>query len=424
MQPANEVIASPTVSRPAKPAERAPRFSALRNRNFTYLLAGLIVSNTGSWMQTVAQGWLLYNLTDSPLYLGLLGFTYGVPMIVLPPIGGVVADRLPRLKLLKFTQISSAVLAALLGVLVSFGAVQPWHLLAFSFLMASVNAIDNPTRQALLPDLVRTEDMTSAIAINSSVYQGASLFGPTLAGIAISSIGVAGAFYANAVSYFAVVFALFLMHGVPEQSRHDDRQGLFQDFTAGLSYVRSVPLLLALLSLAAVTGIFGRSYQQLLPVFARDILDVGTTGFGLMMSAPGAGALAAAVILSAAGDFKGKGIALLGGILVSCGALIFFALSKSFPLSLALLFLIGLTNMGFRTIMTILLQLSTPAQMRGRVMSLLTVTTQGLTPLGALLTGALAAIISTPEAIVFSSVALAVTAVVIMAKAPTVRASR
>src|SRR5581483_4353411 len=197
----------------AAPAGR--RFAALHHRNFALLWVGLLISNAGSWMQIVAQGALVYDLSRSPLQLGAVAFARAVPMIVLPPMGGVIADRAPRMRLLKVTQSLSLLIALVLAVLVSAGLVTVWQIAFLGFLSGAVNAFDQPTRQALLPDLVRREDMTSAVALNSAAWQGAALFGPALAGVTIGWFGYSAAFYANAASFLAVVVALYLMVGVP-----------------------------------------------------------------------------------------------------------------------------------------------------------------------------------------------------------------
>lgn len=414
---------SPKTTAPAKPRESsAPRrFSALRNRNFALLWLGLIISNSGSWMQIVAQGWLVYNLTDSPFYLGLVGFSRALPMIVLPPLGGVVADRVARLKLLKVTQAISFVLALFLAFLVALGVVQVWHILAISLLSGIVSAFDQPTRQALLPDLVRREDLTNAIALNSTAWQGSALVGPTLAGITVTLLGLAAAFYANALSYLAVIIALLLMRGVPERTSRKEKRGLFDDLLDGLRYVKATPLVLTLLLLAAVTSIFGRSYQQLLPAFARDTLGVGTSGLGLMMSAPGAGTLTGASLIAAVGDVKRKGVLFYLAMLLFSGILILFTLSRSFPLSLGLLFLSGLTATLFSTMLMTMLQLFVPGQMRGRVLSLVTVTMQGFSPLGALLTGSVASFIGTPPAVALFALVVALVAVIAAVAVPAIR---
>lgn len=403
-----------------QPAPR--RFSALRNRNFALLWVGLIISNSGSWMQLVAQGLLVYDLTHSPFWLGVVGFARALPMIALPPMGGVIADRTQRLRLLKITQSLSLLVAAILATVVWLDIVQVWQIVVLGFLSGAVNAFDQPTRQALLPDLVKREDLTNAIALNSAAWQGSALVGPTLAGLVIAASSLAVAFYLNAVSFLAVVIALFLMKGVPERTagRQRDR-GLFDDLVEGLRYVRTTRLVFTLLLLAATTSIFGRSYQQLLPVFARDVLGRGATGLGLMMSAPGAGTLAGALLLGAMGDVRRKGAVFFGGMLALSALLLVFTLSRSFALTIGVLFLVGFVSIVFSTMMTTMLQLTTPAQMRGRVMSLVTVTMQGFAPVGSLLVGAAATAIGTPRAVALSGAVVGLAAVLAAAAAADVR---
>ncbi len=389
----------------------ARRFSALRNRNFALLWFGLLISNSGSWMQLVAQGILVYDLTHSAFALGLVSFARAVPMMVVTPMGGVVADRVPRLRLLKVTQVTALCLALILALLTSAGMITVWQIALLSLLAGAVNAFDQPTRQALLPDLVRREDLTNAIALNSAAWQGAAMFGPALAGLTTGWIGIAGAFYANAASFLAVVAALFLMRGVPERSAdaHEQR-GLFDDLARGLRYVRSTRLVWTLLVLSAVTSVFGRSYVQLLPAFASAVLHVGPRELGLMMSAPGAGTLAGAAALGALGDVRRKGPTLIGGMALFSLTLILFTLSRSLPLVLTLLFLTGVTSIVFSTMLSSMVQLTVPGHMRGRVMSLLTVTFQGFGPVGALLTGSLADVVGTPRAIALAAALMAVAA--------------
>lgn len=414
-----EPVVGAPVAGQAVPSSR--RFSALRNRNFALLWFGLIVSNSGSWMQIVAQGWLVYDLWQSPFYLGLVSFSRAVSMIVLPPMGGVVADRVPRLKLLKLTQSLSFLLALLLAVLVSAQVVQVWHIILITFLSGVVSAFDQPTRQALLPDLVRREDLTNAIALNSAAWQGAGFFGPALAGLTVALIGLAGAFYANALSYLAVVLALFLMRGVPERSGNRVPRGLFDDLREGLRYVRATEVVLVLLLLSAVTSIFGKSYQQLMPVFARDTLRVGESGLGFLMSAPGAGTLVAASLVAALGDVRRKGLIFFGAMVVFSACIITFSFSRSLPIALVLLFLSGVSATTFSIMLTTMLQLRVPRDMRGRVLSLVTVTMQGFSPFGALLTGSMATVVGTPPAVALSAIVIVVAVLVALPTAPGIR---
>jgi MFS family permease len=414
--------AAPGAADEARPqAGPQRRFAALRNRNFALLWFGLIISNSGSWMQVVAQGWLVYELTGSPFYLGVVGFARAVSMIVLPPMGGVIADRVSRLQFLKVTQVASFLLALLLAILVSTGLVQVWQIIALSFLTGVVSAFDQPTRQALVPDLVRREDLTSAIALNSAAWQGAGLFGPALAGLTVALIGLSGAFYANAISYLAVVVAVFLMRGVPERAGGRPRRGLFDDLFEGLRYVRATQVVLVLLLMAAVTSVFGKSYQQLLPVFAKDTLSVGTSGLGFLMSAPGAGTLVGASLLAWAGDIRRKGVLLYAAMLLFSGFIIAFTFSRSFAASMALLFLSGVAATTFSILLTTMLQLRVPGQMRGRVLSLITVAMQGLSPLGAVMTGAIATATGTPPAVALTAAVIVIAVLVALPLAPGVR---
>jgi MFS family permease len=393
------VVRSQASSSGGLPSGKPRRLAPLHHRNYALLWSASFVSNSGTWMQLVALGWLVYNLTNSPFYLGLVGFAKAAPVLVLPPMGGVMADRLPRLKLLKVTQTTSLALALILGFLVSTGLVQVWHIIVLSFLTGAVNAFDSPTQQALLPDLLPRDDLASGIALNSAAWQGAALFGPALAGIAVASISLAGAFYANAASYLAVVAALFMMRGVPEHTAAARDQGILGDLRDGISYVRATKLVATLLLLAAMTNLFGRSYQQFLPVFARDVLHVGASGLGWLTSAPGAGALVGAAFVATAGGIRQKGRLLFAGMLLFSCSLVLLALSQSFALSLVALFFAGLTFILFSTMLNTILQLEVPSSMRGRVMSLMTVTMQGFGPLGALVTGGIATATGTPTAV-------------------------
>jgi predicted MFS family arabinose efflux permease len=272
-----------------------------------------------------------------------------------------------------------------------------------------------------LPDLVTREDLGRAVALNSSAWQGAALFGPTLAGVTVATIGVAGAFYANAASFLAVVAALFLMRGVPELTGRAEKRTLRGDLFDGLSYVSKTNLILTLLLLSAVTNIFGRSYTQLLPAFARDVLDEGSLGLGLLMSAPGAGTLLGAAVIAILSDVRRKGVVFFAAMLVFSAILVVFASNRSFALALGLLFLSGIASLVFSTMLTTMLQLHVTNEMRGRVMSLVTVTMQGFAPFGALLTGALATRIGIAEAVALSAVVVGVAAVVAAARARSVR---
>jgi MFS family permease len=409
---------------PRQYAEQPPderRMSALHHYNFALFWFSSIFSNAGSWMQNIAQGWLVYTLTGSTLLLGVVAFARAIPLLFLPLVGGVYADRVPRLKLLKITQTTSLLLALAFGLLVSFHLIQVWQIIVLSFLSGVVSSFDQPTQQALLPDLVPKEDLSGAIALYSATWQGAALFGPTLAGLVIAFVSIAGAFYANAISYLAVIIALFLMRGVPERSASRRPASLASDLKESFGFIRASSIIAILLGLAAATSIFGRAYQQLLPAVARDVLHVGATGLGLMASAPGAGALLGAALVATARTINRKGRLLFASMFCLSGSLLLFAKSTNFELSLVALFLVGLTAILFSTMVSTMLQLESPAQMRGRIMSLMTITMQGLNPFGAVVIGALATVVGTPIAIAAGALMLALVGAISLAASPVVR---
>ena len=294
----------------AEPYQR--RYAALRYRNFTLLWWGLIVSNMGTWMQNVANGWLILQLTNSPLWLGFLGLSFAVPMIVLPPFAGAVVDRVHRVRLLFFTQSMQLVTAVVLAILTWSGRVQIWHILLASFIGAALLAFDNPARQALIPDLVQPRDLLNALSLNSATYTGAALIGPALAGVLLEPLGAGTLFFINGVSFLAVIFALTAMTGVRTHSGARGGSGsLGKSFGAGLSYAWKSRLIVALLGLSALSGIFGRSYQNLLPVFGRDIWRSGAEGYGLLLSSAGGGALVGAFGLASFKRWRHQGAVML-----------------------------------------------------------------------------------------------------------------
>jgi MFS family permease len=372
----------PTAVRPA-------RFAALHHRNFALLWSGVIVSNVGTWMQNVAQSWLVLQLTDSPLWLGVLGLSFAIPMVTLPLVGGAVVDRVPRVRLLYLTQTGLMLVAFSLAILTGSGRVAVWHILLASFLTGTFLAFDNPARQALVYDLVPRQDLLNALSLNAATYTGAALVGPALAGLLLAPIGAAGLFFINGVSYLAVLFALAAMRGVHSRGSAPPAP-LGQAMHAGLAYVWKNRTVLALLGLSAMAAVFGRSYQNLLPVFARDIWASGAAGYGLLLSAAGAGAVIGAIGLAAFGrDQRSGRLMILSGLAFSL-SLIFFASSPSFPPAVLLLLAAGAMATVFTTLIATQLQTQTPNDLRGRVMSLYAITLIGLPSLGALAAGALA----------------------------------
>jgi MFS family permease len=373
-----------------EPTVQQPRFAALQHRNFTLLWSGLIVSNVGTWMQNVAQGWLVLQLTNSPVWLGFLGLSFALPMIFLPLVGGVVADHVDRIRLLYFTQTGQMLTALALAILCWTGLVNVWYILGAAFINSALLAFDNPARQALVPDLVPPQHLMNALSLNSASYNGAALFGPALAGVLLSPVGAGGLFFINAVSYLAVIFALMGVRNVRRHSGADQRLALGKEIMSGLSYAWRVRFILALLGLSALAAVFGRSYQNLLPVFARDIWKGGEVGYGILLSAAGGGALIGAFWLASFRHLKRQGAVMIASGLVFSLCLVLFAVSPSLLLGGILLFIGGLASTVYGTMIATFIQVTVPNQIRGRLMSLYAITLIGLPSLGALGSGFLA----------------------------------
>lgn len=362
---------------------RRVRYPALHHRNFTLIWSGLLVSNMGTWMQNVAQSWLLYKLTgNSTLYLGWLGLSFAIPMILVPPFGGAVADRVDRVRLLYLTQTCSLLLATVLAMLTWADLIRPAHILITTFIGAFLLAFDNPTRQALIPELVPHDTVQNAISLNSATYTGAALVGPALAGVLLDVVGAGWLFMLNALSFFAVIGALRAMRDAPSRSV---KPASFRDsLFGGLVYVVKHRLILLLLGLSAAAALFGRSYQQLLPVFADDIWRTGSFGYGALLSAGGAGALLGAFGVSSLPAIRHQGRVMLISGVTMCLTLLLFALSRSFWLGVVLLLATGIASTVFTTMIATVIQLRVPNELRGRVMSLYAITLIGLPSLGAL----------------------------------------
>ncbi len=317
----------------------------------------------------------------------------------------MIADRIDRLALLRYTNLAWIIMTLALAMLTWTGRVTYWQILLVSLLGASALAFDNPTRQALIPDLVPRPDLLSAISLNSVAFTGASLVGPALAGLILRAFGddlyrgAAVVFSLNAASYLAVLIPVLCWIRVPAHPRPAPPASVGADLLEGLRYVRTRRPLVLLLSLTAVTSVFGRSFSQLMPVFARDVLHVDQAGLGLMYSAPGAGTLIGGAALAASGRPRSHRQLVAGATAAFTLTIFGFALSRSYPLSLGLLFLTGLTSTVAGATISTLLQAHAPRRLRGRVMSLWTLCMIGMGPLGALLSGALATVIPAPLAV-------------------------
>jgi len=370
-------------------------FRALRHRNFLLFWSGAFLSNTGTWMQAVAQGWLVLQLTDSPFWLGFDGFMSTAPGLLLTLAGGVFADLMDRRKLLINTQIVAGLAALTLGILVATHVVQVWMILTLSFITGCCLAMAGPSYMALVYDLVGREDLANAVALNSTQFQLARVLGPVFFGLGFKLFGLAGCFFANAVSFVAVVAGLKMVRferpdkddSLPTKSMKD--KGAFvQDLVGGFRYVGGRPRVSTLLMISAVTSLFGAPYISMTPVFARDIFHLGATGLALLMGMAGAGALFGALFLAYLGDFRHKGWFVLGGDFAFAVCLICFSLSTNLVVSLVFLFLLGFGIVCAVAVTNTLLQKLVSNEMRGRVMSMFMLSFIGAMPIGNLIAGA------------------------------------
>jgi len=360
----------------------------LRHRNFQLFFGGQLISLIGTWMQSVAQAWLVYSMTKSALLLGSVGFASQFPVFLVAPFGGITADRMNRQRLVIGTQIASMILAGILAWLKLSGRVQVWHIFALAGMLGVVNAFDIPGRQSFLVDMVGKEDLMNAIALNSSMFNGARVIGPAIAGILVAKIGEGWCFAANSISYVAVIVGLLLMHvhSPARVSKHSP----MEDIVEGFRWVNQTRIIRALLLLIGLVSLVAMPYTVLMPVFADRILHGGARGLGILMGATGVGALFGALTLAAKTGVKGLG----RWVAFSCAglgiSLFCFSFSRSLWLSVALLLPAGYTMMLQMACSNTLIQTMVPDELRGRVMSVYSMMFMGMAPFGAFFGGALA----------------------------------
>lgn len=369
---------------PAPARDPAGTFAALRHRNFRLLWVSLLVSNSGTWLQGVAQDYLVYQLTGRALDLGAVSLARAVAIISLSFLGGTIADRLDRRRLLMVTQTLFALLAAALGLLVQTGAVRVWHVVVAAFAGAVILAVDQPARQSLLPHLVPRQDLMNAIALNSITFTGAAAIGPALAGPVVAAFGIPWGFYLNALSFAAVIGAVWAIR-LPPAPRRPGGESIRAAVASGLRYIGASRPLLLLVSLLMVVSFFAMPYQSLLPVLNHRVFDGGVGELGWLRAAPGLGALAGGLVLAYLSQaIRRRGLLLLAGAAGFSAVLLAASATGWFPLTLLLLFLAGLFFTLFQSTTQTLMQQLTDDAMRGRVMSLFAVSVIGTWPLGSL----------------------------------------
>ena len=390
---------------------------ALRHRNYRLFFAGQLVSLIGTWMQTVAQSWLVYRLTGSSFLLGSVGFASQIPVFLLALVGGTVADRHNRHRVIIGTQTSAMLLAFILSILTLTKIIQVWHIFVLSALLGVVNAFDMPTRQAFVVEMVGKEDLMNAIALNSSMFNSARVLGPAIAGVVVASIGEGWCFFANGVSYIAVIVGLLLMN-VSVQRRPARSSSPLSNILEGFSFVRRTRPIRVLLLLLGLVSVVGMPYSVLMPIFADQILHGGARGLGILMGASGLGALIGALSLAARSEVQGLG-RLVG---YSCAgfscSLMLFSVSRSFWLSALFLIPAGFSLMVQMASSNTLVQMVVPDHLRGRVMALHAMMFMGMAPFGAFLGGVVAERLGAPLTISFGAIGCLLGSIVFIGQLP------
>lgn len=363
-------------------------FRALRHRNFRLFVGGQIVSLVGTWMQMVAQSWLVYRLTHSEWLLGATAFCLHLPVFLLGPLGGVAADRYSRHRLVILTQTLSMVQATVLAVLTLTGVIQVWHVLALALLLGTINAFDMPCRQSLVIQLTGKEDLLNAIALNSSIFNAARVVGPALAGVLVAALGEGICFSLNAVSFVAVIGGLLAMR-LP-RFEPPPPQSPWEHLVDGFRYAHRSRLLRVLLGLVAVVTISGMPALVLMPFFADAIFHRGSRGLGFLMGAMGTGAVIGTLVLAKRSEATGLSRVIFASAVGVGLGFVLLGLSPSFHLALAVVVMVGFSVMRHNASVNTVIQVSIPDEYRGRIMALYSMMVVGMGPFGSLAAGALA----------------------------------
>lgn len=398
-------------------------FAALRHPNYRLWFLGQLISLAGSWMQTTAQGYLVFELTQSPAFLGYVGFAAGIPSWVFILYGGVIADRVPRRTVIMLAQSAMMVLAFTLAGLVVTGLVQPWHVIVLALLNGVANAFDAPARQAFVVELVERDDLTNAIALNSTMFNAAAVVGPAIAGVIYALLGPAWCFTLNGLSYLAVIAALLAMH-LPAFVAKPRVGSTTDQLRLGLSYVKGEHATRTLILNMAVVGLFGISLVTLFPAWSVNVLGGDVRTNGLLLSARGLGAMSGALMIASMGQRAARGRVWTIGSFVLPLSMAAFAAVRWLPLSLALLVCLGWGFMVVANSSNALVQTRVPDDLRGRVMGIFTLTFFGGMPLGSLLAGAMAQRIGEPATVLVNASVVLLASMLIFWRLPYIRKLR
>jgi MFS family permease len=400
-------------------------FRALKHRNFQLFFSGQIISLVGTWMQTVAEAWLIYRLTGSGALLGVLGFVGQIPIFLLSPVAGLVADRFPRRRVVIATQASSMLLAFTLAALTLSGQIRKdnvWEIVVLATLLGTVNAFDVPARQSFLIEMVGRENLLNAIALNSSMFNGARVAGPAIAAALVAVVGEGWCFLLNGLSYLAVIAGLFMMRIERRQPVHDGAAPL-EKLRQGFRFARHTKPIRALLVLLGMVSFMALPFSVLIPIFAVKILHGGVNSYGWLMGAVGFGAMFGALAIAMRQQLRGMGNLVAYSAAGLGVSLVLFSASRWFWLSFVALIFCGFTMMMQFTATNTLIQAMVPEQLRGRVMSLYAMMFLGMSPLGSLVAGKLADHISAPTTVAIGGFASCIGGLIFARKWPALRGS-
>ncbi len=390
-------------------------FVALRHRNFRLFWTGQLISLIGTWMQTTGQAWLVLQVTKSAWALGLVGALQFLPVLLFSLFGGVLADRLPKRRVILFTQSFALIQATVLWLLVATDTVQLWHIFVLATLLGLTNAVDMPTRQAFVGEMVGRDDLPNAVALNSSIFNMARVVGPGIGGLIIAWLGIAPLFLLNALSFIPVIIGLAMIDLKQLYASHRQQTaakvGTLRSIRDGLAYIRITPVVLLVITVIGTISLFGINFNVVLPLFATSVLNAGPAGFGLLSSMFGAGSLLSALWLAYRNKKPDIAQMLLASILF-CVLEGLFAISHWYVLSLLLIAGVGFTQIAFTATANTTLQSVTPDHLRGRVMSVYMLVFNGSIPIGNLFTGGLAHLFNAPVALLAGAVLSLVAAVI------------
>ncbi|HEY3150920.1 MAG TPA: MFS transporter [Candidatus Binatia bacterium] len=391
----------------------ARTLSSLDHRNYRLLFFGTSLSHVGDFIQAMAQSWLVWTMTGSPFLLGVVGFCQALPRLLLGAVGGAFVDRVERRRLLMSTQILAMVQAFVFWALVYFSWIEFWHVLVLVLFLGTVNTVNQTARHSLINNLVPREDLMNAIALNSSIANLAKIIGPSLGGILISIIGIAGCLFVNAVSFLTIIATLIVMEFPQIKGKVNVEAPFWQEVSEGYHFLLGQRRLFSIILLTYAIALVGTPYSRFLPVFATDILHAGPSTFGLLLAAPGIGAVIAGLGIASLGRLRRRMHFVAMSVYAFSASLILFSFSRSLPLSMLSLILVGASNIAIRAVANSVVQMETPPDLLGRMLSLYFMD-KGLWSFGTLFIGSVAHVVGTPRAIAISGAACAAAATALL----------